>query len=66
MEVSGRASGSALLVDHRRLLDRGDRLRAATVARLARYSRSMSAMGQDITPSLGHVRFTPESGQRQV
>jgi hypothetical protein len=25
-EDSGRASGSALLVDHRRLLDRGDRL----------------------------------------
>jgi hypothetical protein len=32
-EDSGRASGSALPVDHRRLLDRGDRLRPATVAR---------------------------------
>jgi hypothetical protein len=31
-EDSGRASRSALLVDHRRL-DRGDRLRPATVAR---------------------------------
>ena len=32
-EDSERASGSGLPVDHRRLLDRGDRLRPATVAR---------------------------------
>ena len=32
-EDSVRASGSALLVDHRRLSDRGDRVRPATVAR---------------------------------